>query len=255
MTANTLRTFGFLSAIVLLSVGASGCGVDLSEVFASSDNNNTAGSGPGGGGGKGGSGGSGGSGTTSEGGGTTGSTTGEGASTGSTTTGNTTTSSTTTSSTTTSSTTTTTPTGLVDCGNGNECSVPDNICCWDKWGVGTGNDNSGECKDAPVSNFDCNTEIVQGGVQTVISCQTAAVCGDNQQCCGDVVTFQAQGQNISYYPSVECRDSCTWPTRIMCANQGSTAECPVISNNGQQVQTVCKTSTLLPNGFLVCGTP
>ena len=253
MTASSLRILGFLSTGLLLVAGASGCGVDVSQVFASSDNNNsTAGSGPGGSGGNGGSGGAGGDGagtsstTTGEGAGTTGSTT-------SSTTGSTTSSSTTTSSTTT--TTTTMVPQVVACGGGDTCDVPADICCWDRWGFGTGNPSSGECYDAPVSPFDCNTEVENGGVQTVISCQNEDQCGSGESCCGDVVQFQSGGQNLNYYPTVDCRDSCEWPTRIMCKTPNSTAECPQVNIQGNQVQTICKASTLLPMGYLVCGTP
>lgn len=250
MTSPSLRTVGFLSCALLLAAGASGCGVDVSQVFASSDNNNsTAGSGPGGSGGQGGSGGNTSS-TTEEGGSSTGTTGSTSNTTGSTssTTGST--------SSTTSSTTTTTmmPLGDIDCGN-TTCPIPGEICCWDKWGIGTGNDDSGACYDAPVSPFDCNTEIENGGVQTVISCQTADQCGAGDQCCGDVVSFQTGGGNLSYYPTVECRDSCPWPTRVMCKTDGSTAECPVVNLGGNDVQTECGPSTLLPAGFFVCRPP
>ena len=252
MASPSLRTVGFLSCALLLAAGASGCGVDVSQVFASSDNNNsTAGSGPGGSGGQGGSGGNTSS-TTEEGGsstGTTGSTTSNTTGSTSSTTGSTTSS-------TTSSTTTTTmmPLGDIDCGN-TTCPIPGEIWCWDKWGIGTGNDDSGACYDAPVSPFDCNTEIENGGVQTVISCQTADQCGAGDQCCGDVVSFQTGGGTLSYYPTVECRDSCPWPTRVMCKTDGSTAECPVVNLGGNDVQTECGPSTLLPAGFFVCRPP
>jgi len=146
------------------------------------------------------------------------------------------------------------PLGDIDCGN-TTCPIPGEICCWDKWGIGTGNDDSGACYDAPVSPFDCNTEIENGGVQTVISCQTADQCSGGDQCCGDVVSFQTGGGNLSYYPTVECRDSCPWPTRVMCKTNGSTAECPVVNLNGNNVQTECGPSTLLPAGFFVCRPP
>lgn len=246
MTSSSLRILGILSTGLLLAAGASGCGVDVSAVFASSDNgNSTAGSGPGGAGGQGGSGGDGAS-----------TTTGEGASTGTT---GTTSSSTTSSSTTTTTTTTTTatkPPASVPCGGAETCEVPANICCWDKWGFGTGDDDSGQCYDAPVSPFDCDTEIQNGGVQTVISCLNADQCDSGEQCCGDVVQFQSGGELFNYYPTVECRDSCPWPTRIMCKTMGATTtECPQISQGGSQIQTICKESTLLPDGYLVCGIP
>lgn len=238
MTATSLRSMGLFSCALVLVAGAAGCGVDVSGVFASSDNNtSTAGSGPGGGGGQGGDGG-------------TPTTTGEGGSGG--TTGATTSSST--ASTTSSTTTTTTaPPKDVGCGN-TTCPIPDDICCWDKHGFGTGNKNYGQCFDAPVSPFDCNTKVENGGIQTVISCQNADDCDAGQKCCGEVVTFQ-YGQSYSYYPVVECRNSCSWPTRVMCKTNGSSAECPVENIQGQNVQTVCGPSTILPEGYFVCRPP
>lgn len=136
--------------------------------------------------------------------------------------------------------------GPIDCG-ADQCQSPGQICCWDKYGIGTGDAESGQCKDSPVSPQDCDSKIEQGGVQTVISCQNEDECPNGQVCCGDVVQFQGGGgQTISYYPAVECRAQCDWPSRTMCNQPGD----PICTGG-----TVCKQSQLLPQGFFVCGMP
>jgi hypothetical protein len=238
-------------------LATAGCSVDTQQIFSNNDGGtkSTGGGGTGGSGGaqggaggaQGGAGGAqGGAGGAQGGaggaqGGSGGAQGGQGGVGGSTTTTPTMTTTTTTSSTTTT-TTTTNPTGKVACGN-QQCDIPKDICCWDRWGIGGNDPQSGQCKNAPVNQQDCDTQIEQGGVQTVISCQTKDECPGAQFCCGDVVTFNTQMGQISYYPAVECRAKCDWPSRTMCKGPGD----PICTGG-----TTCKQSQLLPQGFFVC---
>jgi hypothetical protein len=133
--------------------------------------------------------------------------------------------------------------GSLPCGD-QTCTAPQDLCCWDKWGIGTGNFESGKCETIPINVGDCNTNIENGGVQSLILCTDTAQCPAGKFCCGDVVQFNSQQGQISYYPKVECRDTCDWPARRMCSQQGDPI-CPM--------GTTCKQSQLLPAGVLVCG--
>ena len=136
------------------------------------------------------------------------------------------------------------PTFSIACGD-QTCDGPADLCCWDKWGIGTGNPESGQCLTVPLNAGDCDNSIAQGGVQTVMQCTATSQCPQGQFCCGDVVQFQTMQGTLTYYPSVECRDSCDWPSRRMCDIAGNDPIC--------QQGTTCKQSQLLPAGVLVCG--
>lgn len=180
--------------------------------------------------------------TTSSEGGTT--TTSSTTTTSTTTSSTSTTTSTTTSSTTTSSTTTTSPgpTGSLACGSG-YCDLPHHLCCWDQWGIGGHDPASGQCESTPVTQEDCDTQIKNGGVQTAITCQTKADCPGPLFCCGDVISFAAQQNQYSYYPALDCRSKCNWPSRRLCTGPGD----PICAAG-----TTCKPSQLLPPGYFVC---
>lgn len=227
MNTSSLRATA-LALSSALSLAATGCSVDLGEVFSSTDNTTTSSQGGQGGGGT--QGGSGGSAAGAGGGSTTSSSEGG--------------SMTTTSTTSTTTTTTTTPTptgGPLGCGEQIECQSPAQVCCWDKWGTGPGGFESGECQATP---GDCNTTVSQGGVHTLITCQTKDDCPGEELCCGDVEQFQGGGgQTFSYYPEINCRASCNWPTRILCSGPGD-ASCP----DGLS----CKASQILPPGYFIC---
>jgi hypothetical protein len=62
-------------------------------------------------------------------------------------------------------------------------------------------------------------------------------------------------QNGSYYSTLSCQAQCDWPNIIMCDVPGEQGpDCPVVQTMQGTVQTTCKQSQLLPQGYLVCGT-
>lgn len=130
--------------------------------------------------------------------------------------------------------------GSVPCVNNMMCSLANGgACCW--WEQ----DDSGSCVQAGGS---CDTS--NNGGRTRIECQTAAQCGAGEKCCGD----RDNGNFGTYYTELTCQADCNDIT--LCDTEGAMGpDCPVINCQGQQQQSVCEQSGLLPPGFLVCGCP
>ena len=70
-------------------------------------------------------------------------------------------------------------------------------------------------------------------------------------CCG-----ARESQNGStWYSSTTCQATCPIPDLVLCDQVGEQGpDCPVVTVQGNQVQTTCVGSQLLPPGFFVCGT-
>jgi hypothetical protein len=88
----------------------------------------------------------------------------------------------------------------------------------------------------------CNTSPTQSGLETRITCHDGSQCGAQQVCCGRRVTLS--GGALTYYGDVSCADSCAKPNIQLCDPKGPN-KCPS--------QTTCKKSSLLPEGYFVCG--
>lgn len=137
------------------------------------------------------------------------------------------------------------PAATLVCGDA-PCPVGgDNACCYDEHEV---NDApQAECVSGPPENDGCNT--AQGGYETRIECQLPEHCPSGTVCCAD----HNQTQAATWYSTLMCAAECSWPgNRVVC---DSDDDCPIVTFQGQQVQTVCQSSTLLPDGYKICRTP
>jgi len=137
------------------------------------------------------------------------------------------------------------PVVTLACGN-TTCEVGgQNACCYDEYEVN--GDPQAECVSGPADNDNCSTE--QGGYETRIECQLPEHCPAGTVCCADL----NQTQNGNWYSTLMCATECSWPgNRVVCS---ADADCPVVTFQGQQVQTVCQPSTILPDGYMICRTP
>lgn len=136
---------------------------------------------------------------------------------------------------------------MIDC-NGISCPADaTNACCWHNQG------DTSECVQGPADADNCNTAAQQGGFATRIECQLPEHCPEGTVCCGNRVPTQ-QG---TYYESLTCQETCPSPDIVICGNEGEEGPvCPyVVPTNAPPYQSLCKTSMLLPPGFLVCGQP
>lgn len=88
----------------------------------------------------------------------------------------------------------------------------------------------------------CDTSTDPNGLEARITCHDESQCGAKQLCCGHRIT--QNGGAISYYSDVICADSCAKPNIQLCEPKGKNT-CPP--------QTTCKKSSLLPEGYFVCG--
>lgn len=101
------------------------------------------------------------------------------------------------------------------------------------------------------------------GYETRIECQTEAQCGNDEVCCARLAYSPSLNNNV--YVELHCAgyDDCVDPGGgefrglIVCDDLGSTDGCPIIENpqGPGQIQSVCKDSQLLPDGYAICGTP
>lgn len=247
MKVTSLRAvlFGMSATLILAAVG---CTVDLGEVFSSTENNGNQGGAAGSGGGSGAQGGAGQGGQGAQGGAST--------STTSSTTATTTTTTTTTATTTTSTTTTTTTTtssgsggGTLACGDNTVCERGGvEICCWNDFGV-NGPAETGECQ--PANDINCNNELSNDGLHSIIECQDSSQCDPGKVCCGNRVFFN----QTAFYDVVDCQTNCEYPALVLCTGVGDDANCPIVTDGqGQQIQTFCKASNRLPPGYFICAT-
>jgi len=133
------------------------------------------------------------------------------------------------------------------CGNA-QCPVGgDNACCHDAHQfLG---DPQTQCITGPIDMDNCNTaETANGGPETRIECQLPEHCAPGQICCG--ARAQVWGQTV--YVNVTCQSQCEWSDVVLCDPQAPV--CPMVqTDGGMMVQTECVDSTLLPDGYFVCG--
>ncbi len=136
----------------------------------------------------------------------------------------------------------------MDCGDNTVCDRGGaEICCWNDFGV-NGPAETGECQAS--DSVDCNNELSNEGLHSIISCQNSAQCDSGKVCCGHRVFFN----QTAYYETVDCQSTCDYPDLVLCTGEGDDADCPIVNVQGQQVQTFCKASNRLPPGYFICST-
>jgi hypothetical protein len=91
------------------------------------------------------------------------------------------------------------------------------------------------------------------GPETRIECSSTDQCSAGQVCCARRTVYQQGNQSGFIYESVRCESSCEFPGFLTCT-PGVTA-CPMIPTQNGPVQSVCKASALLPDGYTICGYP
>lgn len=136
--------------------------------------------------------------------------------------------------------------GDVAC-EGEMCPIgPESACCLDHYKM-----NSApfvECVTGPPGNDGCRTAGGANGYETRIKCQIAAHCPPGTVCCGNIETVSV----LTWYTSLSCATSCSWPDTVICDPMSPKNECPVVNDNGMMVQTACAATDLLPSGYSVC---
>lgn len=132
---------------------------------------------------------------------------------------------------------------MLDC-NGTFCNTSFmGACCWNF------STETGACVQGTTQTDNCVTETVPGGGATRIECQTPAHCPAGTICCGNLIE-DASG---SHYESLTCQQTCDWPKRVLCDQQGEQAPgCPVVMTTTGPAQTTCSPSQILPPGYLIC---
>jgi hypothetical protein len=145
----------------------------------------------------------------------------------------------------------------IECGLSSCPLGGDNACCWDLY-LQYGNPQA-ECVIGDPANDGCSTsvprELGEPGVETRIECQTTSQCGGGAVCCGHRESFFFQQMEYTYYETLTCQNTCNWPDITMCDDLGWSSNCPDVQTPNGPVQGTCKASTLLPPGYIVCGTP
>jgi len=137
--------------------------------------------------------------------------------------------------------------GMLACGN-TSCQVGgDNACCWDskEWY----DPPQAECVSGPIDADSCRTAHTNAGTETRIECQLPSHCSNGEICCGWRISTEQYG---TWYAETACKQECDWPDIELCDDN---YDCPTVNTNQGQVKLVCKASTLLPAGYLVCGLP
>ena len=140
---------------------------------------------------------------------------------------------------------------MLECGD-ELCPVAaQSACCYSA----TSSNGALQCVTGPPANDDCNTPFEVGdnfGWQTRIECQTSEQCDGGTVCCG----HREMNQQVNLYDLTRCQSSCDYPSIVLCSTLGATAGCPKLpTQNGGDVQAVCKQSTILPIGYYVCAYP
>jgi hypothetical protein len=123
---------------------------------------------------------------------------------------------------------------FVGCGGTVQCDVQDSVCCFDS------KSKNGMC--APAST--CHQTST--AMPTAIACQGPSDCQSGKACCA-VRYFHLDTQP---YEFTQCQSQCDLPDRVVC--DPANPVCPIYVVQGQQVQSTCKMSTLLPPGYNVC---
>jgi hypothetical protein len=121
-----------------------------------------------------------------------------------------------------------------------------NACCYDEYELNGA--PQAECVSGPPADDNCSAS--QDGYETRIECQLPEHCPADMICCADL----KQTQNGNWYSTLACATECTWPgNRVICDPMNP--DCPLVPFEGQQVQTVCQASNILPDGYSICRTP
>ncbi|HEY4117882.1 MAG TPA: hypothetical protein VGM56_08505 [Byssovorax sp.] len=99
----------------------------------------------------------------------------------------------------------------------------------------------------------CDNRPDQSGFSSLITCDAPMDC-PGQACCGHLV-FAGGGD---YYDTVNCQTSCDYNSgQVTLCDPGEPDQghCPIIDDGqGNQVQSHCTQSSLLPMGYFVCTT-
>ena len=122
----------------------------------------------------------------------------------------------------------------------------DSACCHDKY-LKNGQPQS-ECVIGNPGIDNCNTAGGTTGLETRIECQFPYHCPTGTTCCG----MQAELGGQKWYTLVSCQPTCELPNIVICDPADPVNSCPIIMENGMQIQTTCAASTLLPDGYSVC---
>lgn len=135
--------------------------------------------------------------------------------------------------------------GDIACGGGTCPIGVDSACCFDHY---MSNSPPYEvCVTGAPSVDDCNTAGGTNGYETRIECQLPSHCPQGTVCCGNHETIV-----ISWYTTLSCAATCTWPDTIVCDPMDANTVCPVVNDNGMMRQTTCTTTDLLPAPYAVC---
>ncbi len=152
------------------------------------------------------------------------------------------------------------PVDFLDCGD-SVCPVGgNNACCYDHHEQYEA--PFATCVMGDIENDGCQTGYdANPGFETRIECQSEDHCGGGDVCCARIAYSPTLNNNV--YVELSCTDEndCVEPPQnefrglVVCDSLGSTAGCPMIfSGGGGMVQSVCKDSAPLPEGYLSCGT-
>lgn len=134
----------------------------------------------------------------------------------------------------------------VECG-GSLCTVgSQSSCCSDHYM--TNSSPFIECVNGPPGNDGCRTSGGANGFETRIKCQWPSHCPQDSVCCGNIETVSI----MTWFVSLACTTTCTWPDTIACDPMGQPTDCPIINDNGNMIQTTCQAEGLLPTGYFVC---
>lgn len=137
--------------------------------------------------------------------------------------------------------------GDIACGE-NICPVGiESACCYDHYK--TNAEPYLQCVNGPADNDGCNTAGGANGYETRIECQLPTHCAAGAVCCGNIETIGP----ATWYTTLSCATTCTWPDSVVCDLNSSTHECPMVNHNGNMVQTMCMPSEYLPPEYGVCG--
>lgn len=126
----------------------------------------------------------------------------------------------------------------IPCGNATCPLVTNNACCFSLYHKPS---PQSQCVMGAPGADGCDTSPDLKGREARITCHDGSQCGAQQLCCGHRVTLNS---GITYYDDVSCAGSCAKPNIQLCEPTGPNT-CPP--------QTTCKKSSLLPEGYFVCG--
>lgn len=129
----------------------------------------------------------------------------------------------------------------IDCGNGLECMLGQQACCWNNYDS-SAPAKTGECLDLPVDSALCNNSSTVAGMHSIVECERNAQCSAGEVCCGTTT----MGPAGTYYTQVTCKLTCNGGSNefLMCDGAGDMTTCPA--------GTTCLASPILPAGFYRC---